>query len=257
MGYPMIEQPTQGLADSVKQPGRNRPMSIDRLQIVSELLVEVRQGQQGARSRLLDCLREILEEMAPSQVLPSLRGRLEPGDIVQEALLAVHRSLDTFRGNSQGEIWEWLRTIVDNKFQDAVRTINRHCRKQEGSLQISLDVDGEGACPATLADPERSGLERLVEQERAALVRSCVESLRITDQQVLQLRDVEGKTYREIGEVLGISEEAARNRCERAREALKELLRLKGIVLGGLIESPHPEDLVTVAVDWGGESRGP
>ena len=56
------------------------------------------------------------------------------------------------------------------------------------------------------------------------MVRNAVAMLPTMQQSVILLREYEGFNYREIATITGISEEAARVNCHRAKSTLKKLL---------------------------------
>ena len=71
--------------------------------------------------------------------------------------------------------------------------------------------------------PDISGPhERLVSKERMQLLHRLIAGLPEKQRTVLQLRDVEGKSYKEIAEVMGITEEQVKVTLFRARQKVKQ-----------------------------------
>ena len=59
-------------------------------------------------------------------------------------------------------------------------------------------------------------------QDRLALVRRLIDSLPEKQRSVMQLRDIEGKSYKEIADIMAISEEQVKVNIFRARQAIRQ-----------------------------------
>ena len=71
--------------------------------------------------------------------------------------------------------------------------------------------------------PDTSGPhERLVDKERMQLLHRLIATLPEKQRTVLQLRDVEEKSYKEIAEVMGITEDQVKVTLFRARQKVKQ-----------------------------------
>ncbi len=116
-------------------------------------------------------------------------------DVVQDAFVKAFSALDRFRGDASFRTW--LLTIVANEARGVLRKVKR---RSETALDDGPPVEADGADPAeaavnaTEAERARRMLAQLPEKQRLAV------SLRID----------EGLSFREIGEVIGSSEGAAR-----------------------------------------------
>lgn len=90
--------------------------------------------------------------------------------------------------------------------------------RMTGSEQ-SLDAD-EHDTPDTNyhANPE----QQTIEQDRIRLVRTIIDSLPEKQRSVIQLRDFEGKSYKEIAAIMDISEEQVKINIYRARQTVKQ-----------------------------------
>lgn len=132
-------------------------------------------------------------------------------DLLQTALLKLHAARGSWRRGEK--LRPWAFTIAARVRVDWLRRSGR--RKDEEEL------DGEA-----LAD-ERPGVdpgEAALGKERAEQVRAALERLPEPQRVVVHLHRFEGMGFAEIGEVLGISEVAARVRAFRAYARLRELL---------------------------------
>ena len=102
-------------------------------------------------------------------------------------------------------------TICRNQALDKTRKM--------GFLDQSLDTDEHDAPDHShTANPE----EQVIQQDRVQLVRSIINSLPEKQRSVMQLRDFEGKSYKEIAAILEISEEQVKINIYRARQVIKQ-----------------------------------
>jgi RNA polymerase sigma-70 factor (ECF subfamily) len=131
-------------------------------------------------------------------------------DVVQETMLKVW---------SRREQWHELQsmeafclTICRNMALDKVKRAGRH--------NASID-DGQGherPDSSYAANPE----EQAVQRDRVMMVRRLIAQLPEKQRTCMQLRDMEGKAYRDIAAVVGITEQQVKINIFRARQALRE-----------------------------------
>jgi RNA polymerase sigma-70 factor, ECF subfamily len=142
-------------------------------------------------------------------------------DALQDALIAVHRSIGTFAGNAM--LSTWLHRIVVNACLMKLRSKRRHPEEQDiEPLLPTFIEDGHQTEPSTpWAETAETMLER---EETRAMVRSCIAELPDVYRIVLHLRDIEEMSTEETAEVLGITKNAVKIRLHRARQALRTLI---------------------------------
>ncbi|MEO8601960.1 MAG: sigma-70 family RNA polymerase sigma factor [bacterium] len=149
-----------------------------------------------------------------------LRGNEEEArDAVQDALLAVVRSLDSFRAEAQ--LSTWLFRIVVNAALMRLRAGRRHRARSIDellpTLQDAAEQPSSGGCSAYA----------LLETKRTRqAVHAAIERLPQQHRTIIQLRDIEERSTRETAERLGISPCAVKLRLLRARRALRTILQL-------------------------------
>ena len=130
-------------------------------------------------------------------------------DVVQDAFMKAFRALGGFRGDSSFRTW--LLTITANEARGALR---RRGRRRETALEDAGPVESEEMGPAQAA---------IVAQE-AGRARVMLEKLPEKQRLSVSLRIEEGLSFKEIGEVIGSSEGAARVNYFHGIRRLRELM---------------------------------
>lgn len=134
-------------------------------------------------------------------------------DVVQEAFLNAYQSLHSFKGGSQ--FFTWLYRIAVN----LAITLKR---KQKAGLRIYPSGDNITE-PVDLADSSRPGhaLE-LAEQE--AKIQQALARLSPEHRVVLVMKDLDGKKYEDMADILKVPVGTIRSRLHRARLELRDIL---------------------------------
>ncbi len=131
-------------------------------------------------------------------------------DVVQEAYLRAYRFFDSFRG---GDSRTWLLAIVRN----TCLTWLRQNRAPEVATEFDEEIHSAGSDVVT---PETL----LLADADQELVRKALEELPAQFREVLVLRELEGLSYKEIADVVGIPIGTVMSGLARARKRLRETL---------------------------------
>jgi len=192
-----------------------------------DLLRRAARGDGPAVGELLVRHGERLRRMIAARMDPRLAARLDPSDILQDALAEALRRLPDYLERQACAFYPWLRQIAWERLVQlhryhlgaARRTVKREARPD---MQLS------GASTALLAErlpaSGTSPSARLVREELHDRLRAAIDRLSPDDREIVFLRHLEELSHKEIADVLSITPGAARTRYCRAVEQLHGLL---------------------------------
>jgi RNA polymerase sigma-70 factor, ECF subfamily len=157
------------------------------------------------------------------------RGRADQADdLVQDTFLQAFRAWDTFSPGTNCRAW--LFTICRNGF---LRGEERRGRRPEvtGS-DIDADVEAMAATAVfsevAAADPEQEFFASFVDEQVVA----AVDALPDPFQEIVVLSDIEGLSYPELAEVLGVPTGTVKSRLFRGRRMLQQSLYEYALEMG-------------------------
>ena len=134
----------------------------------------------------------------------------EAEDVVQETLIKVWNRREQWDDIENMEAF--CLTICRNLSLDKQKRAENH-------VTTLLDAQSHDAPDRSYsANPE----EQAIQQNRIELVRRLIDQLPEKQRSVMQLRDMEGKSYKEIAAILGITEEQVKVNIFRARQTIKQ-----------------------------------
>lgn len=186
----------------------------------SSVIRAVQAGDQDAFEQLVRAHDQSVLRLA----LNLLRSPEDARDVYQEAFLRVYRNIHTFRFDCSFNTW--LYRIVTNICLDHLR--KRKVRREESAVVETVDgpVDRMDSFEhaAAHSDPER----RLWNRQLSSRIDAALSDLSARERMVFELRHYQGLRLRTIGDMLGTSEEAAKNCLFRATQKMR-------VVLGDLV----------------------
>ena len=149
-----------------------------------------------------------------------VRNQAIAEELAQEVFLRVYRSRGSYR--AEARFTTWLYRIATNLAVNYARD-----SKRERAVQnVYLDApDGETGARPEVAGDELSAEERLLGEERMKAIRARVMELPERQRMAVFMQKYQGMEYREIGEVLKLSESAVKSLLFRAYQTLRETLK--------------------------------
>jgi RNA polymerase sigma-70 factor (ECF subfamily) len=192
------------------------------------LLDRAHRGDGAARRELLMRHRGRLRKMVALHFDRRLAARVDPSDVVQEALADAAERLLDYLERRPLPFYPWLRQLA---FDRLVELHRRHVGAGKRSVtredpDVLLLPDESAAQLATrLADLSSSPSRHALREELRERVRAALGRLASVDREVLVLRHLEQLPTAAAAAVLGIGERAFKSRHLRALQRLGALLR--------------------------------
>lgn len=169
-----------------------------------EIVRQVLAGDERAYARLVRRYKDVLFRYAER-----MTGRPDDAaDIVQQTFIKGYRRLDSCQPDRVGG---WLFRITVNLCKDHLKSRRRRDVSLDApeALAVARQEPGEGAERAEIREEIFAALQQLSPEQREAFV----------------LKHVEGWSYEDMAERLGVSVSALKMRVHRARDELQELLK--------------------------------
>ncbi|MGH2694185.1 MAG: sigma-70 family RNA polymerase sigma factor [Actinomycetota bacterium] len=164
------------------------------------------------------------------------RNPADAEDLVQEAMLRAYRSFESFEPGTN--LKAWLFRILTNAYINTYRKRQREPKKvsRDEIEEFDLYQQLKEHDPDFSVTPENIVLDNLVDSDIIAAIDELPEQFRLA----VVLSDIEGFSYAEMAEIMGVPMGTVMSRLHRGRKALQkrlwELARDRGIVRG-----PRPE----------------
>ncbi len=195
------------------------------------------EGDQRAWSRLLARHRDRLRRMVALRLDRRLQGRVDPSDVIQEALLEAATHLTSYVQQPEVPFFLWLRGVTGNKLLELHRrhlgTQMRDAGREVSLYHGTLPETSSAALAAQLLGHATRPSEAAIRAELKIRLQEALNSMDPLDREVLALRHFEQLSTNETAKVLGISAAAAGKRYVRALKRLKDIL---DVLPGGMGE---------------------
>lgn len=198
----------------------NRELRIREAEEDRALIAKAQRGDGSVRAAAFRQLVERHQRRAFAIALGLVRDENDAREIVQEAFLRVYKGLATFEGSSS--FFTWLYRIVTNLAIDLMRKPGR----KAAELDEARSVDDEPDAPLALisridgADP----LDVVRRKEIAERIQTALDALPPYHRAVILMREVEGMSYEEMAESMGVSKGTIMSRLFHARQKMQRAL---------------------------------
>ena len=220
--------PAEGGAEIVGRPVPRRPRPVNSPSVEAsnrevrrreaeedrDLIREAQKGDQAAFRRLV----ERHQRRAFAIAMGLVRDENDARELVQDAFLRVYKGLGTFQGSSS--FFTWLYRIVTNLAIDLMRKPGRRDQELADSHSTEDDADFPLVARIDGADP----LDVVRRREIAARIQTALDALPPYHRGVILMREVEGMSYEEMAEAMGVSKGTIMSRLFHARQKLQRAL---------------------------------
>jgi RNA polymerase sigma-70 factor (ECF subfamily) len=176
--------------------------------------------------RTLGSYRAYLRALAGAQFPRQLRGKLDPSDVVQKALLKAHQNLAQFRGTTEGERAAWLRRILTNVLTDELRRAAAAARDVALEQSIGPALEQSAArLEAWLAGGGAPASEQAERQEELLRLAEALARLPEDQRTAVELQKLQGCSVETIAREMGRTRSAVGGLLRRGMRRLRELMQ--------------------------------
>ena len=185
------------------------------------LVERIQAGDDGAFAEILD-----LYQGRVFRIVRRIwqRERETAEDLCQEVFMRVFRGIPSFQGTSAFSTW--VHRITVNVCITEIRS-RKALKRDRPTLSLDAPLSGGDADDPLRIEPEATVIEpgqALETRELFEACRNAIETLPSMWRMILQLRDLEEKSYEEISEILELPIGTVRSRLHRARARVRALL---------------------------------
>ena len=145
----------------------------------------------------------------------------DANDVAQEVFIRVYKSIKNFKGESSFSTW--LYRITTNVCLDEIRK-----RKNRNVVSIDEDIPfDDGEVTRQIVDDSPTPDIIAEKKELREIVNDAIDKLSEEHKTVIVLRELQGLSYEEISNIINCPERTVKSRINRARGALKNILKSK------------------------------
>ena len=177
---------------------------------------QIIKNAQGGDSKALESLVKLYLKRVYSQAFSYVHDRDEAEDITQEVFVKVWRFLPKF--DAEKNFYTWIFEITKNTALDFLK------KRKTTAFSEFVDEHGDNLFLDRLIASEPLPQDSLVKQQELAIIRSAVQKLSPSYQEVIKLHSHEGRTFREIADLSGKSLNTVKSQYRRALNCLRQLL---------------------------------
>jgi RNA polymerase sigma-70 factor (ECF subfamily) len=195
------------------------------------LVEQASKGDLDARAQLFERHRLRLRQMIGLRLDPRLAKRVDPSEVVQEALATAYPRLDDYLRDRPLPFYPWLRQFAWDCLLQLHRkhiAAGRRSVTREEAWQPGMSSESVLRLSERLLAPGTSVNSALLRKELRDRLQAALAKLSSADREIMVMRNLEQMSAAEIAAVLGLKEGTVRVRHLRALERLRSLLDLEG-----------------------------
>jgi len=199
----------------------------DSISDTDELINRVASGDPLAVNQLMDRHRPRLRRMVSMRFDTRVAQRLDPSDVVQEALTEASRRLPVYIADRPLPFYPWLRQIAWERLLQLQRQHVRASKRsvvREQRVELGLTDESVAQLASRLTAPGPSPSHAAAQAEHTNLLRAALAKMEPTDREVLVMWHLEELAISEIASVLNLTVEGVKSRHRRALLRLTTLL---------------------------------
>lgn len=180
------------------------------------LVARLKEGDEAAFAEVFHLYKNLVYNLSWKM----LADKAEAMDVTQEVFVTLYRKIDRFRGECT--LKTWLYRVALNQAANRNRWWKRRLRHR--TLSLGLALNGHASAAELPCDGPGSDRRFFAVEIQEALQES-LKCLPFEQRAAVIMRDVEGLSYEEIAEVMGVQMGTVKSRIARGREMLRKLLK--------------------------------
>lgn len=197
-------------------------MSKEKFKCTKELLEKAKNGDKEAIALIYENTKDIAYKKAYS----ILKNHHDAEDIAEDAFVKTLEKIDTIK--KPNEFTSWISKVAENKAKDLIKKSKPTYMGEDFEYTTDDPNSDQSALPENVAESN----------ENIDLYKQLISKLTDNQRTALVLNRIEGRTFKEIAEMLGRSESTVKSRVHLGEEKLKkeaEKLKKKGYTLNGMM----------------------
>ncbi len=183
---------------------------------IKTLIIKSQEGDQAAFQEIMVTYKSRVHQM----VFTMIDDESEAEDIVQETFFKAYMAIGNFRGDS--DIFTWLYRIAVNNCKNRLLSKKRRMLRYGYDNQDMEDNEEENV-PLLSGDSDPQ--EEHFANELHDLIYEAIEDLHPELREAITLRDLQGLSYQEISDIVGVAVGTVRSRIFRARESVNASIK--------------------------------
>lgn len=197
-------------------------MSKEKFKCTKELLEKAKNGDKEAIAFLYENTKDIAYKKAYS----ILKNHHDAEDIAEDTFVKTLEKIDTIK--KPNEFTSWISKVAENKAKDLIKKSKPTYMGEDFEYTTDDPNSDQSALPENVAESN----------ENIDLYKQLISKLSDNQRTALVLNRIEGRTFKEIAEMLGCSESTVKSRVRLGEDKLKkeaEKLKKKGYTLNGMM----------------------
>jgi len=196
--------------------------SID--QKTQELVTLAKGGNESALGQLCRVYGERVRRIIRLRMGTELRSKLESMDMVQDVLMCAFRDLEEFTYTSEGDFLRWLGQIAENRIRDNLDKLHADKRDIRKEIPLQDDAATSKSDFARVFEPARNTTPSVILSKKEELdkLEKAIDKLKPEYKEIIIWAKIDGLSYKEIGNRLGKSADAAGHLLLRAMVSLTD-----------------------------------
>ncbi len=197
----------------------------DDIRTTLTLVQKAKAGEGEALNLLFDRYVPRILRIVRMRIGSGLRGRMESMDVVQDVMIRAIRAFDQFEAKDEAAFLHWISKLVQNEIRDLADYHNAEKRNVGREVTASNEsTDNRSVLSQIPADSMYRPSFQVRLKEDVLQLETALDQLPEKQKEVIIMRQYEGMSFKDIGEKIECSEDAARMQFARAMDRLTDLM---------------------------------